>query len=100
MPLVPSEYCHGTLVDDRPGRPDPTSEERATARRANRIGYRALLAERKWTAEQFATAQLYNFPKPAGQVLHRDGGAEAMYSKTAVDEWARALKVFVAKSLK
>lgn len=102
MSLVPSAYSPSgfELVDDRIDRPDPTTEQRAAARRADRIGYRQLLTERKWSAAQFDTARLYGFPNPVGQVLGRDGSSSAVYSRTAVDEWAAKLKLFVKSSLR
>jgi hypothetical protein len=100
MAFQPSEYAPaGLLVNERPDRPDKSSEERARERRADRRRYSEVLQRFGWDDNDFSRAKRYSFPEPLGRIFHGPGSSETVYSDKMITQWVAELAAF-AKGLR
>lgn len=76
--------------------PRKTVEAIEAERRADRVGYRALLKERRWTADDFAAAQRHGLPAPIARHFGPSGAGETVYSRKQLTAWAAQIKRLAA----
>ena len=81
-------YGHYGEMPTYPERPDPTSEERAAARKADEISFQALVKLHRWTPAQAEYVQgtpLFRRSK-IGSKASRDGRSETIHSRRRFEE--------------
>lgn len=96
--VIDNSYGFGALVIGGPEPADMTSDERAAARRADRIGHAALLKTFGWSDADLERARgMYSFPASIGRkapLFGRWEVGEPLYSRAAIARWRDELLQF------
>jgi hypothetical protein len=66
---------------------DKSPEAREAERRADRIGYAALLKALRWDEAQYTAAQAFDFPKSVTRRMLARFSSEPVFSKRAIEAW-------------